>query len=73
MMLMMIRHAIVAPLIELLPDAPGANTGLVAFGAKETAGLGAVAAVCLGDCEALPDAGFEVATTAALTEVFFFG
>ena len=73
MMLMMIRHAMVAKLIELLPDATGATTGLVAFGAKEPDGLGVAAAVFLGDCEAPPDAGFEVATAAALVDAFFLG
>ena len=73
MMLMMIRHAIVAPLMELLPDVTGANTGLVTFGTKEPDGLGATAAVCLGDCEALPDAGVEVVDVAVLVDAFFSG
>ena len=70
---MMIRHAIVAPLMELLPDGTGVTTGLVTFGAKETDGLGVAAAVFLGDCEALPETGFEVAAAAALVGAFFPG
>ena len=65
------KQRIVAPLIELLPDAPGANTGFVIVGVNEPAGLeeamtAGCVAVWLAGCEVSPDA-------AALVDVFFLG